>query len=169
MSPKQPATPPPGRPGDRRALLDAYQRLVKTEADKKASARHPGSPPGKRYALLIVGVILTIALGAILVRLVMQEPAPPVETPAIRDASLRLMLYREALHVEAYRKANGQLPKTLAEAGGGNGTVAYQLVPPDGYSLTGTNAGQRLTYTSSEPLTSFLGNSYQVIKERRPP
>ena len=169
MSQKQPATPPPGKPGDRRALVDAYQKLVQTEAEKTISGRHRALPPAKRHTLLIVGVILTIGLGAVLVRLVMQEPAPPVETPAIRDASLRLMLYREALHVEAYRKANSQLPKTLAEAGGGNGTVAYQLVPPDGYSLTGTNAGQRLTYTSSEPLASFLGNSYQVIKERRPP
>lgn len=167
--PTPPPSPAPSGQPDRRALLEAYQNLVRSEQDRRESESHlqPAEPSG--HGFWITTSVTIIVLGALLVL----QPAwlftkMEQEPPAVSEASLRVRMFVEIDRIERFRSDSGRLPATLAEAG----------VPPDGlifnvedgrYTLTGVNGALSLVYSSDTPPQTFLGDSYRLIRERGRP
>jgi hypothetical protein len=160
--PPQPPPPPTGKP-DRRALLQAYQDVVRATQERPAPRRLmvPDRTP------FWIGVILLI-LG--LIALLVFQPGwlfnrPPAESPQVQEASLRIRMYVEIDRVERFRQAHGKLPVNLAEAGGDSTGLSFEH-RGEGYILSGSNGQIQLRYQSGESPEAFLGNSYQAVRER---
>jgi hypothetical protein len=163
-----PPTPSPGGP-DRRALLEAYQNLVRSEQDRRASEAVPevAAPSGRGF--WVTTIVAILGLSALLVT----QPAwlftpPPNEAPTIMDASLRVRMYVEIERIERFRSDSARLPATLTEAGGDSTGLTYR-VEDGGYTLTGVNGSRALAYTPDMPRDEFLGDSYRIIRERGRP
>ncbi len=164
-------TPPPAPSGepDRRALLEAYQSLVKSEQDRRVSGTElqPEQPSGRGFWL--VAMTLIVALAALLVT----QPAwlftkPVQESPALLDASLRVRMFVEIERIAQFHRDSTRLPATLAEAGVPGDGLTYEL-EEGGYTLTGMNGPRALVYHSDTPPETFLGDSYRLIRERGRP
>ena len=171
------ANPAPGAAGgtpgasttgshDRQALLKAYQDVVQEQKDKRNG---PGTAPAaaaSRAPFWIFSLALAAGLAA---TLVLQPewlfPKAPPEPPALQETSLRVRMYVEIDHIEAFKAAEGRLPATLLEAKGDTTGLTY--APGEGgYSLTGRNGSISLTYASSQAPREFLGDSYTLISRR---
>jgi len=167
--PTPPSPPAPSGQPDRRALLEAYQNLVRSEHDKRLSepGLQPEVPSGNGFWITMVLAI--VALASLLVvqpGWLFTQPVP--ETPAVSDASLRVRMYVEIERINQFRSDSGHLPPTLAEAHVPEDGLTYQV--QDGqYTLTGVNGSLGLAYTSDTPPDSFLGDSYRLIRERGRP
>ena len=160
-SPKKPAGP---EKYDRRDLVKAFQDVVQDQ--EKRAGHAVEQQPGSRWGFWGIALVL---LGASLGSLVLHPewffPQERVETAEVQDASLRLSIYREILHVEQFRRTNGRLPADLQEAGGGDSGVEY-VVNGGGYQLTGRSGTKVLTYDSSTSASAFVGDSYEKIRRR---
>ena len=167
--PTPPATPstPTGTP-DRKALVEAFQDVVRTEKEKKAGDMHPVSE--KSYVFSVVMAVLAVASVAILV----VQPAwlfpKAVEQPAaLREASLRVRMYVEIDKIGRYKVAKGKYPETLADAAVDTTGLKYVVSGSD-FTLTGADRkGLSLTYYSTTPPKEFLGNAYSFISSRKRP
>jgi hypothetical protein len=161
----------PPRPGgpDRRKLIEAYQEVVRSEREKRVSGPllEP-EPPRRRFALLMALMAAGLAALLVLQPAWLFSSAPPPEPPAVQEASLRLTMFRAIELINAYRAVQGRLPTTLAEAGADTTGLRYERTA-DGYTVTGTNGPRTLTYTWPADPHEFLGNSYQIIRQRRSP
>jgi hypothetical protein len=65
-----------------------------------------------------------------------------------------------------FRRDSGHLPESLAETGTRSGSLLYSRLGASDYRLVGENGMARLTLTSDDSLTTFLGNSFQIIQQR---
>ena len=152
---------------DRRDLVDAYQNLVKSEQDRQAAEQHGRPQPEVKRRWLGLGLGLILACAAILYTKPawLFTPPPPPEPPALQEASIKLAIYRAAMRIDAFLRSNGRLPETAAEAGA---QVAGTVYAPaeDHYTITATSGSHTVTYDSRTPLTVFLGDSYDLIKQR---
>jgi len=161
-------TLPPPNPRDqmsREMLLAAKQALIQGQAQQRiedAKVPPPESRRGFQFSMAALALALAVAL---VVRPAWIFPRPETESPALREASLRVRMYIEADLIERYRRNQGRLPATLLESEGDTTGLKYTQ---DGqtYSLTGENGGIVLTYSSTTPAAEFLGNSYELIKAR---
>jgi hypothetical protein len=158
--------PPPQSQVSREALLAAKQALIQDQ-DRKRAEDAKGEPlPKSRRGMQVTLVVVAVALAAVLVvRPAWLFPAIEAESPALKEASLRVRIYIEAERVERFRRNAGKLPNTLLESGGDTTGLQY-LQDGQSFSITGGNAGQALTYRSTMPTAEFLGNSYTVIRAR---
>lgn len=164
--PRPPA--PSGQP-DRRALLEAYQNLVRSEHDKRLSHAEPQPAVSSGNGFWITMVLVIAALASLLVVQPGWLVTPRVqEPPAVSEASLRVRMYVEIERINQFRSDSGHLPATLAEAQVPGDGLTYQV--QDGrYTLTGVNGSLALAYTSDTPPDSFLGDSYRLIRDRGRP
>ena len=88
------------------------------------------------------------------------------ESPAVREASLRISVANAVQHIERFRQQRkGQLPVTLEQAGANGAEINYQRTAA-GYQLEGEDEGIRVSFTSGESLMRFIGNSFEVIARR---
>jgi hypothetical protein len=149
---------------DRRALLQAYQDVVRTAAEERRTKPGKAAPP-KREFLRFMGLVAVVLLAILVLQPRFLFPRPAEESAAMKEASLRVRMYVEIDRIDRFRQANGRLPVTLLEAKGDTSGVAYQRQGDD-FSLTGRNGKLTLTYLSTTPADSFLGRSYQVIGAR---
>ena len=128
-----------GRPiSSRSALAEAYEKAVKSEAEKKAlrSCRpeeafpHPGVPcwprPGSSSPHAPSWWRFTRSGSAW---------ARSSETTAERDANLRLTLYVAGQQLASVQEARGVYPDRLADAGSFTPGLAYVKTPDGGYTL----------------------------------
>lgn len=160
--PPEPLPPPTGRP-DRRALLQAYQDVVRTSRTRPAPRRlvvPDRTPFWLGSAAVIIG----------LVALLVFQPAwlfnrPPSESPQMQEASLRIRMFVEIERVQHFRETQGRWPATLIEAGGDSTGLSYQHLG-EGFILTGVNGDLQLRFQSGESAEAFLGNSYQAVRGR---
>ena len=167
--PTPPASPRPtsGTP-DRKALVEAFQNVVRTEKEKKTGDMHPVSE--KSYLFSVVMVVLAVSSATILV----MQPAwlfPPAleQPPALREASLRVSMYVEIGRIDRFKSTTGKYPESLTQAGVDTTGLQY-AVSGTGYTLTGTDRkGSSLTYYSTTPPKEFLGNAYSFISSRKRP
>ena len=163
-----PAPPPPPGSPDRRALLQAFQDVVRTEQKKKSRPSRAESASTQRVARSV----LLLATVGLLLTLVTQPswlfPRPPEQTPALREASLRVRMYVEIDRVERFRVDSGRLPRTLVEAGADTSGLTY-TPEEDEYTLSGVNNGLTLTYRSGTAPQEFLGDSYRLVTQRGKP
>jgi hypothetical protein len=79
-------------------------------------------------------------------------------TESERDAFVRYSLYLEKARVEDFRRLNGRLPTSLAEAGPTEDGVTLATTS-DGYVLEGTASGTTLRLTERMNADSFLGDA----------
>jgi hypothetical protein len=113
-------------------------------------------------------VVIMVAAAAILVIQPgwLVAPEVPEETPQLHEASLRLAMYRAAQQIESFRRANGRLPASLPEAGADTTGVSYEAAGGYQYVLHGHSGDLELEYHSDQSLKDFLGDSYDLIRER---
>ncbi len=142
----------------KQALQKAYQiaRSITTEQDTPAATR-PKIDRGPLLRALNAGLAVGIALWMF--------AAPPAwlpqssdlwRSPEQRAQGLRVVLAMEAARVTAYRDAEGQLPATLAEAGGDARNVRYVVTDPEHFTLSASDGIASLTYESTQPLGGLL-------------
>lgn len=160
--PPQPLPPPVGKV-DRRALLEAYQEVVRTTKARPSVKRFVG--PVRRPFSMAIG--LTIAgLTALLVfqpRWMFNRPAP--EPPQLQEASLRVRMFVEIDRLDRFKQQKGRWPTDLAEAGGDTVGLNFER-RGEGYIMTGSNGPISLRYSYGSSPEAFLGNSYQLIRGR---
>jgi hypothetical protein len=165
MPQSHPRTTESGGQPDRRALLQAFKDVVQSEREKKGDEGRPGSQARPIY-VVVMSVVLISLIALLVTRPAWLFPRPPEETPAVREASLRVRMYVEIERIEQFRSANGQYPASLLEAGGDTTGLSY-TTGPTGYTLTGQNGGITATFAAGSNPREFLGNSYQAIARRR--
>jgi hypothetical protein len=157
---------------EKKALLAAFDTVLQTAAEEREMERLAAEARRRsRGASRLLLVICTVIATFVAVYLYVERPewAFPVasvpESPAVRQASLRISVATAAQHIERYRQQRGQLPTTLEQAGANGAGVSYQRTAA-GYQLEGENEGIRVSFTSGESLTRFVGNSFEVIARR---
>lgn len=72
------------------------------------------------------------------------------------EGRLRYQVYMQAARIEAYRRAQGQLPGTQDELGGVPEGIRYVRTGPESWELTGESGDVRVTYRSSDAMEDFL-------------
>jgi hypothetical protein len=163
------ANQPSPSPDSKKALLQAFDEVLKTQAEARAehqatSARASGRPA----VIVLVGIFTLLFVGAYLW---LEQPSwffpppPPPESTAVKEASLRIALANAARHVEHFRRTTGRLPATLEETGTPMNGVTYES-HDDGYALHGVNGPVQLTLKSSDSIPLFVGNSFVIIARR---
>jgi len=161
--------PPPNTTPEKQALLEAYDTVLRIQADeaeaRRAAARRRQS--GSRLLMLVCTTISVFVCAYLYVeRPEWVFPVPPTpESLVVREASLRINVANAAQHVELYRQRTGRLPATLADAGAHESALEYEP-GTTGYRLHADMDGVRLTYDSNEPLARFVGNSFKIITRR---
>ncbi len=159
--------PPPPSP-EKRALIDAYQDVLKADAERRDTDRTPRRPLRTR-PFAWVALVLALA-GAGVIWLAQPEwlglAPPPDEPPAVREASLRLAVALEAQRVIRYQREHGRLPATLVEAGAVMPGVAYQPSREGIFELNAADGDIAVIYRSTGSLKAFVGTSYDVVRRR---
>jgi hypothetical protein len=167
-------TPPPNAAAspEKKALLAAFDTVLQTAAEEREIERLAAEARRRnRGASRLLLVVCTVILTFVSVYLYVERPewvfpvAAPPESPAVRQASLRISMANAAQHIERYRQQRGQLPTTLEQAGANGAGISYQRTAT-GYQLDGEGDGIRVSFTSGESLTRFIGNSFEVIARR---
>ena len=166
-------TPVPGAASQKQALLDAFDSVLKQQAEnREAEQREEASRLRNRsrvrptvWASAVLALFLCTYLYIERPEWLFPASAPP-ESVAIQEASLRIGMANVAQHVERYRQRRGKLPGTLLEAGTQAEGITYQPLDSTEWRLIGSHGSIELTLASREPLPRFLGNSFEVISRR---
>lgn len=166
--PTPPTTPRPttGTP-DRKALVEAFQNVVRTEKEKKIGDMHAVSEKSRVFTVFMV-ILAVASLATLFLQPAWLFPRAPEQSQELRDASLRVRMYVEIDKIERFKSAKGSYPDDLTEAAVDTAGLVYVLSGND-YTLTGTDRGLSLTYFSTTPPKEFLGNSYTFISGRKRP
>lgn len=157
---------------EKQALIDAYEKVLLADAEKreKDQAARPAGPLKRRMHPVAGLSLLVLVLVAGYVGLARPswifERGAPAEPASIQEASLRLAMAMQFQRIERFRAQSGRLPTTMEEAGAVMPGVRYQARHPDGFTLTGTNGTVTLTLQSTESVSAFVGNSYELIQGR---
>jgi hypothetical protein len=156
----------------KKALLDAFDTVLKTQAEEReaelraAEARRRARAWSRPLVLTCLAIVLFIGAYLWIERPDWVFPVPPApESVAVEEASLRITIANAAQHVERFRQRNGRLPESLQEAGAHPLGLRYSVTGSD-YQLEGERDGLQVTFASSVPLPVFLGNSFKVISRR---
>jgi hypothetical protein len=159
-------TPPPSP--EKRALIDAFDTVMKADAERRDADPRPDR--GKRtrpFAWALLAVAGLAVLGVILLQPEWIGLGNQLhEPPAMQDASLRFALVMEAQRVARYERTHHALPNRLEDAGPVMPGVTYRRAGAAGYELTGANGEVTLTYRSSDAPSTFLGHSLNVLSRR---
>ena len=163
----------PGASPQKQALLEAFDSVLKQQAEnREADLREEAARRRSRnrvrptiWAAAVLALFLCTYLYIERPEWLFPASVPP-ESIAIQEASLRIGMANVAQHVERYRQRRGKLPSTLLEAGTQVEGITYHPLDSTEWRLIGSHAGIELTLASREPLTRFLGNSFEVISRR---
>jgi hypothetical protein len=158
---------------EKKALLEAFDTVLKSKADERDAERR--AEEARRLARArsrpLMGACAVILLFTCAYLWVEQPEwvfpsTAPAESMAVKEASLRIGMANAAQHLERYRQRNGRLPATLLDAGVHGGDIVFEAVGAEGWRLVGSNGPARLSLSSTEQLSRFLGNSFEVISRR---
>lgn len=166
-------TQTPNTSPEKKALLEAFDTVLKTQAEEREARRVAAEAEARRRhgasrRLTVVGTTVMVFVCAYLYveRPDWVFPAPPTpESLVVREASLRISVANAAQHVERFRRRTGRLPATLNEAGAHDAGLDYEPAKTV-YQLQADLDGVRVSYDSSEPLGRFVGNSFKIISQR---
>lgn len=172
----RPDTPPPPDAAtleQKRALLHAFDAVLKTQSDQReaerqaAQARRRAAGRGRPIVWAGTAIVLFIAAYLWVERPDwVFTPPPAPESVAVKEASLRIALASAARHIERFRARTGHLPRTLEETGAHSDSMMYHRTGTTSYQIAGINGPVRLTLASTEALPKFVGNSFEVIARR---
>jgi hypothetical protein len=160
---------------EKQALIEAYEKVLLADAEKreKDQAARPAGPPRRRMHPVVVLSLLVLVGAAAYVGLARPswifERGAPAEPASMQEASLRLAMAMQFQRIERFRQQSGRLPTTMEEAGAVAPGIRYQARHPDGFALTGTNGAVTLTLQSTQSVSAFVGNSYELIQGRAEP
>jgi hypothetical protein len=163
--------PVPAELAGKKALLDAFDSVLRTQAAEREAERAAAAALRKRGVSRLLMVLCTTIVVFLSVYLYVERPewvfpAPPAaESQAVREASLRIMMANAAQHLERFHHQTGRWPASLEEAGAHGPGILYQRTA-EGYRLQGENGEVRLQLESSEPLARFIGHSFEIISRR---
>jgi hypothetical protein len=161
----------PNTSPEKKALLEAFDTVLKTQAEQREAQRAEAEARRRHGASRLLTLVCTAVTVFVCVYLYVERPdwvfpAPPTpESLVVREASLRISLANAAQHVERFRQRNGRLPATLAEAGAHEAGIDYEPAKTV-YKLQADTGDVRVSYDSSEPLGRFVGNSFKIISRR---
>lgn len=156
---------------EKQALLDAFDSVLRTQAEEREARRAEAEARRHRGVSRILMLTCTTIVVFVSVYLYVERPAwvfpspPTPESVAVREASLRITVANAAQHIERYRQQTGRLPATLVQAGAHEGGIDYEPAGTS-YKLHGDMGDVRVSYDSNEPLGRFVGNSFKVISRR---
>ncbi|HEX6643046.1 MAG TPA: hypothetical protein VF037_00095 [Gemmatimonadales bacterium] len=157
---------------EKQALIEAYDKVLQADAEKRekeAAAPPPRARRRRMHPIATLSLLLLVIVGGYVViaqpTWVFERGAPP-ESVTVQEASLRLAMAMQFQRIERFRAQSGRLPTTMEEAGPVMPGVRYQARHPDGFTLTGTNGSVTLTLQSTQSVSAFVGNSYEVIQGR---
>lgn len=155
----------------KQALLDAAQAAVQDAHDKAAQRRGRTSSHTSRIVVTVLGLgIFAVGIYILAMRPTwFFTPPPPPESVQIQEASVRLMLVREASRVRQYKAAHGRLPATLVEAGSPVSNVDYTKHGDSTFRLVTAWGEQTIGLASTDSVGPFLGNSLKIIASRGRP
>jgi len=155
----------------KQALLDAAQAAVQDAHDKAANRRGRSSSNTSRIVVTVLGLgIFGVGIYILAMRPAwFFTPPPPPESVQIQEASVRLMLVREATRVRRFRVEHGKMPATLEEAGSTIGSVHYMAQGDSTFKLMASWGEKSIVLSSSDSVGPFLGNSLKVIASRGRP
>jgi hypothetical protein len=162
-------TPAKSRTESKIDLLNAAQAAV-SEAEERSASRR-GRRRNSRFGRIAFATIAGLVVGGS-GYILSARPAwfftpdpepPPLE---IQDASVRLMLVREAERIRQYQTANGQLPDSLAEAGSMVTGVRYTRVDDSTFRLSAAVGSTQIGFQSDDSPDGFLGNALKIINRR---
>lgn len=163
-------TPPPTH-DSKTDLLEAARAVVKDRNEKAEQVASAQLNPTvrKRVSVLtllgLVGVVLLLVQPTWLAG----PAAPPPESPAIVEASLRLSMLRERQRVADFARLQGRLPTSLAEAGSTAPGIGYEALPEQNFRLFAQAGETLLVLGATDSMSHFLGNSLKDIKNRGRP
>jgi hypothetical protein len=152
---------------ERRALAEALDLVRQKERDRRDA---PAPEAGRRVRIRVM-LLVVVALGSSYVLAARPPwlfPRPPIESAAVREASLRMTLFTTAKRIEAYRIAHRRLPDSLAQIALPVRGVTYHR-DGDVWRLDGISGTLRLALSSQDSLDSFVGSSYEVLSARGNP
>lgn len=152
-------------------LLEAARAVVKDRHDKAEQIGAARMHPGVRQRVGFLSLLSLVGLLLLLVRpaWLAGPKAPPAESPAIVEASLRLSMLRERQRVADFARQNGRLPTSLAEAGSTAPGIGYEALPAQHFRLFAQAGESLLVLRSTDAMSHFLGNSLREIKNRGQP
>lgn len=159
------------REEQKQALLDAAQAAVQDAHDKAANRRGRSGSNTSRIVVTVLGLgIFAVGIYILAMRPAwFFTPPPPPESVQIQEASVRLMLVREATRVRKYRSEHGKMPVTLQEAGSTVTSIDYTAQGDSGFKLVTSWGEKSITLSSSDSVGPFIGNSLKVIASRGRP
>ena len=171
MTDKEPRTPhPPPKPSgppDRRALVEAYKDVVKSEADRRGPGGGARGKPQKRRTALLVTLAVVLLIAFFLKDQWLVSTQFPPESPEVREASLKLVTAKAARRIELFQASHGgALPEPVTLAGDLPIGMSYTPGGTGHYTLTMKEKGDSVTYNSIDSISTFVGNSYDVIRRR---
>jgi hypothetical protein len=161
------------KPQSKQALVEAFEQVLKTQAEAReaelraAAARRPARFRVRPATWVALCILLFTGAYLWVEQPEWVFPPPPLpESTAIKEASLRISLANAAQHIERYRQKHGRLPATLQDTGTLTGGITYEVGGSSTYQLQGVNGPVRLSLRSTDPLSTFLGNSFEIIARR---
>ena len=148
------------------ALLEAANAAVANQASKPphGSGAAPTSRAGLRVFLglvILVGASLLVAKPGWLV-----GPEPPVESPAIREASATLSLAHALGQIKAYAEAKGSLPSTPGEAGVRDSTIQFRRLGGDAFELSLPAGDRVVSLRSTDSLEPLVVEAIRALQRR---
>lgn len=157
---------------EKRALLEAFDTVLKTAADERelerlaAEARRRTRGISRTLLVVCTTILVFVSVYLSVERPEWAFPTPSApESTAVRQASLRISVATAVQHIERYRQQHQKLPATLAQAGANSAGLSFQQTAA-GYQVIGEGDGVRVAFNAGESLTRFIGNSFELIARR---
>jgi hypothetical protein len=169
--PNAPAGPAPSV--EKQALLEAFDTVLKSQADEREASRREAEARrlAKARSRPLIAAATAILFGVTGYLFVARPawvfaPRAVPESLALKEASLRVAMASAVQHIQRFQQHEGRLPASLSEAGARSTGLRYELVGESGFRLDGESGPAHAVYSSGEELADFLGNSYQIIVRR---
>jgi hypothetical protein len=157
--------PPP--PGQKQALYDAAVAAVE-DAERRSERTGRGRGPwGRRIGLLTAALVVGFGLYLLIARPAwFLTPPPPPESLQVQEASVRMMLVREAGRIRSIAAGSGRLPEDLKATGSLVLNLRYQRLSDSSFLVAAPFGTGELTLRSTDPTADFLGRSLSTVTNR---
>jgi len=164
---EDPKSSPAGRVSGR-DVADALADVLRDQNEKAKSRLDAPSKGGKRKTSRATWAVFVVS-SALLGYVWLGSPSwistsPPLPSPAMADAGLRMEVFGQALLIEEFRETEGRLPNDLSEAGDPFSEVEYHRIDARDYRLNFAGRGGTVESASTETLATVLGNARRGIR-----
>lgn len=141
--------------------------MVKSEADKRGPGRASARDPQQRRTTLLITLAVVLVIAFLTRDQWLVSARLPPESPELREASLKLVTAKAARRIELYQASHaGALPEPVTLAGDLPAGMKYEPTGTGYYTLKMTEGKDSVTYSSTDSISTFVGNSYDVIRRR---